>query len=536
MEAAIFISDDLEIFKFNVFPFPGVVISSKDARAVIKYVESNGASSTASMSFQQTFVGTKGAPAVAAYTSKGPAPSFPGILKPDVMAPGTLVLAAWNPTLVTAGIESNLALSSNYYIISGTSMACPHASGIAAILKGAHPKWSFDIATPLAMGAGQVHPNVALDPGLIYDATTQDYATLVPEITKHFQRFERVITNVGAGTATYKAKVAAPLGSRVTVSPDSLVFRKPNEKKVYSMTIQYNGDKNEVDIMAAIGESEEFAAEETASSNFQMGKASPNDSSLNGVDHVKTFDNEGEFDPRAPPPFKIAEIRAAIPQHCWVKDPWKSLSYVIWDVLVVFGLAVVAIYFNNWAVWPLYWAAQGTMFWAIFVLGHDWRISHRMHHQNHGNVEHDEAWAPITEGRYKSLDIKVKILRFKMPFPLFAQPIYLWTGTPGKNRSQFSPYSSLFRPDERMYVITSTICWALMVGLIYYLTKLIGLVEMLKIYGVPLMVSEWSYLRGGLTTVDRDYGMFNSIHHDIGTHVVPSDSPLSPCRSGKDLI
>lgn len=31
---------------------------------------------------------------------------------------------------------------------------------------------------------------------------------------------------------------------------------------------------------------------------------------------------------------------------------------------------------------------------------------------------------------------------------------------------------------------------------------------------------EWSYFRGGLTTIDRDYGIFNKIHHDIGTHVV----------------
>ena len=27
-------------------------------------------------------------------------------------------------------------------------------------------------------------------------------------------------------------------------------------------------------------------------------------------------------------------------------------------------------------------------------------------------------------------------------------------------------------------------------------------------------------MRGGLTTLDRDYGIFNKIHHDIGTHVI----------------
>lgn len=91
---------------------------------------------------------------------------------------------------------------------------------------------------------------------------------------------------------------------------------------------------------------------------------------------VSTEEEEGNgapgFDPGAPPPFTLADIRAAIPKHCWVKDPWKSMSYVVRDVVVVFGLAVVAAYVNNLFVWPLYWAAQGTMFWALFVLGHDW--------------------------------------------------------------------------------------------------------------------------------------------------------------------
>lgn len=92
----------------------------------------------------------------------------------------------------------------------------------------------------------------------------------------------------------------------------------------------------------------------------------------NGRKRERINEEETEFDPGSPPPFKLADIRAAIPKHCWVKDPWKSMSYVVRDVAVVFGLAAAAAYLNNWLVWPLYWAAQGTMFWALFVLGHDW--------------------------------------------------------------------------------------------------------------------------------------------------------------------
>ena len=39
---------------------------------------------------------------------------------------------------------------------------------------------------------------------------------------------------------------------------------------------------------------------------------------------------------------------------------------------------------------------------------------------------------------------------------------------------------------------------------------------------------EWSYLRGGLTALDRDYGIFNKIHHDIGTHVLHHLFPQMP--------
>ncbi|KAM3265373.1 hypothetical protein BC332_02549 [Capsicum chinense] len=57
------------------------------------------------------------------------------------MAPGVLILASVLPNLVSKSIQ-NLDLSSDYELQSGTSMASPHAVGIAAMLKGTHLEWS----------------------------------------------------------------------------------------------------------------------------------------------------------------------------------------------------------------------------------------------------------------------------------------------------------------------------------------------------------------------------------------------------------
>ncbi|XP_021285053.1 subtilisin-like protease SBT1.9 [Herrania umbratica] len=307
---AIFISDEPELRRS--MPCPGVVISTEDAPALIKYATSNK-DATASIKFQQTILGTKPAPAVASYTSRGPSPSYPGILKPDIMAPGSIVLAAYSPNNIAATIGAYIFLSSNVAMLSGTSMACPHASGIAALLKGAHPDWSaaairsalvttanpldntmkpirdngddnMSFASPLAMGAGQIDPNQALDPGLIYDATPQDYVNLLcimnftqsqiltitrskryncsnpssdlnypsfialynPNVTETIAKiFQRTVTNMGEGAATYNVKIVQPQGSTIVVSPKTLVFKNTYEKQIFSVTISYSSHKEE---------------------------------------------------------------------------------------------------------------------------------------------------------------------------------------------------------------------------------------------------------------------------------------------------
>ncbi|RDY01051.1 Subtilisin-like protease SBT1.7, partial [Mucuna pruriens] len=306
---AVFISNDPELIETGRLFSPSIVINPSDAPSVINYAKSVE-TPFASIKFQETFVGIKPAPAAAVYTSRGPSPSHPGILKPDVMAPGSQVLAAFVPTRTSARIGTNVFLSSDYTFLSGTSMACPHASGVAALLKAAHPDWSpaairsalvttanpldntlnpirdngnpLQYASPLAMGAGEIDPNRALDPGFIYDATPQDYVNLlcasgytrnqILSITRSnsyncaanpssdlnypsfivlysnrtrsiVREFRRIVTNVGDGAATYRVKVMQPKGSKVTVSPETLAFGYKHEKQSYSVIIKYTTNK-----------------------------------------------------------------------------------------------------------------------------------------------------------------------------------------------------------------------------------------------------------------------------------------------------
>ncbi|XP_047309700.1 subtilisin-like protease SBT3 [Impatiens glandulifera] len=208
--AAIFVNDDPLLYVFSKFPWPGVAITSNEAISVIEYAKTrnHGSNPIASIKFKETIIGIKPAPKVATYTSRGPAMPYPGILKPDLIAPGTLILAAYTPNRPIAKVGTNINLSSDYVIVSGTSMACPHVAGIAALMRGAHPTWSpaaiqsalmttanpldntnnpiqdnisndLQYASPLAMGSGHIDPNRALDPGLVYDATARDYVNVL---------------------------------------------------------------------------------------------------------------------------------------------------------------------------------------------------------------------------------------------------------------------------------------------------------------------------------------------------------------------
>ncbi|XVF36299.1 hypothetical protein REPUB_Repub19eG0046400 [Reevesia pubescens] len=198
--AGIFMTDwpNLDPEDYNI---PSLVLPTSRGMLVKEYVMNASNPEIRSMRFMVTSLGIKSAPKVADFSSRGPDPVNPTVLKPDIIAPGVDVLAAIAPNRDFMEI-GNYKLVTDYALYSGTSMAAPHVAGVAALLKAVHPDWSpaairsalmttsytinnngtaltnqfLDLpGTPLDYGAGHINPNKAMDPGLIYDIDFQDY-------------------------------------------------------------------------------------------------------------------------------------------------------------------------------------------------------------------------------------------------------------------------------------------------------------------------------------------------------------------------
>ncbi|KAK4728622.1 hypothetical protein R3W88_021610 [Solanum pinnatisectum] len=273
---------------------PALDVSDADGLRIRAYTNST-INPVATITFQGTIIGDKNAPIVAAFSSRGPSRASAGILKPDIIGPGVNILAAW-PT----SVDDNKNTKSTFNIISGTSMSCPHLSGVAALLKSSHPDWSPAViksaimttadtlnlanspilderlipAYIFAVGAGHVNPSRANDPGLVYDTPFEDYLPYLcglnytnRQVGNLLQRrvncsevksiieaqlnypsfsifglgstpqtYTRTVTNVGDATSSYKVEVASPKGVVVEVEPSELNFSELNQKLTYQVT------------------------------------------------------------------------------------------------------------------------------------------------------------------------------------------------------------------------------------------------------------------------------------------------------------
>ncbi|KAM5531366.1 hypothetical protein V8D89_014959 [Ganoderma adspersum] len=156
--------------------------------------------------------------------------------------------------------------------------------------------------------------------------------------------------------------------------------------------------------------------------------------------------SEDDLPEFTPMPWKLREIRAAIPSRLFIRDTRRGLAWLGLDLLMAAVCWRAALHIDptfrtraaaqlltplgaaiaRWACWAVYWWFQGLIFTGIWVIGHEcghgafsasqyvcdligftvhsllwtpyfsWKISHHRHHCNHASMERDEVYVPKT--------------------------------------------------------------------------------------------------------------------------------------------
>jgi hypothetical protein len=236
----------------DVHAIPTVHVDASTGAEIRRYIES-AARPTAALNPRSEDAGATAH--IAAFSGRGPNITGDGAaLLPDVAAPGTNVVAAVAP-------PSNFGRLWDVY--SGTSMAVPHVSGLAAVIASRHPGWSpaalksamvttarplASGAGPFAAGAGEIDPHGAVDPGIVYDAGPRDYRTA--QVSGHEMNtpsiavasltattvVHRRVTGVGDAAETYTATVTGLPGIAARVNPPTLQI-SPGSTERFRVTL-----------------------------------------------------------------------------------------------------------------------------------------------------------------------------------------------------------------------------------------------------------------------------------------------------------
>jgi len=201
----------------------------------------------------------------------------------------------------------------------------------------------------------------------------------------------------------------------------------------------------------------------------------------------------------------------------------------------------------------------GLIFHSLLLVPyHSWRISHGLHHKGTSHMDRDQVFVPALRSKLlEKYGLKgVAELVEDSPLAYFigiimmglvGWPGYLIFNASGQDYKQranhFEPDSPIFKKSQNTEVIVSDIGMAIVGCLLFYFSWTFSFGAVVKYYFIPYLWvnfwlvtitylqhthqkiphyrgEEWTFIKGALATVDRDYGILNHIfHHITDTHV-----------------
>jgi fatty acid desaturase len=244
----------------------------------------------------------------------------------------------------------------------------------------------------------------------------------------------------------------------------------------------------------------------------------------------------------------VAELRVAIPTHCFERSLLKSLFFVLRDgalVATIGGLACALIPMDMFGVWVVYAALQGTVAAGLWVIGHEcghgafcaspmvndvvgfvlhtamlvpyfsWQRTHAVHHARCNHLLDGESHNPgLKRKLFSALSATVDAIGEDafvvvqiVSHLLFGWAMYLLKHTTGSKRNpvtkqrytrrpnHFNPHSELFPVKLRFKVALSTAGIVAMVALLCAAAARFGARPVAMLYVGPyLVVNGWLVL------------------------------------------
>ncbi|KAJ3339164.1 Cell morphogenesis protein PAG1 [Gonapodya sp. JEL0774] len=282
----------------------------------------------------------------------------------------------------------------------------------------------------------------------------------------------------------------------------------------------------------------------------------------------------------------LATLKKAIPSHCFERSVMISFQYLMQDCAIMAALWWFAHeildggsfgggggvlegypFLVRASVWALWQFAAGAVMFGLWIVAHDEAFVPPNRTQHLGK--------PISKGSAEAMYYDTDKEREALPADdkgvlstrwgnllalvtmwTVAFPLYLLTHIQGRDYGRFTnhydPMSPLFLPKQRILIVASDLGILAVLLACGQWARVAGISVVARYYIIPYLWTnfwlttitllqhtdsrlphykdtEWSYIRGALCTVDRDFGIFNHIHHNIAdTHIAHHLFPTIP--------